>query len=32
LLTYVTGEGVIKPKENLRYGNDTFNLSVFWRK
>lgn len=31
LLTYVTGEGVVKPKENLKYGNDTFNLSVFWK-
>lgn len=30
LLTYVTGEGTRKPNERLRYGNDTFNLSVFW--
>jgi hypothetical protein len=32
LLGYVTGEGIYKPKEKLRYGNDTFNLSVFWSK
>ncbi len=31
LLTYVTGEGIFKPNEKLRYGNDTFNLSVFWK-
>ena len=30
LLTYVTGEGVYKPSGSLQYGNDTFNLSVFW--
>jgi len=32
LLTYVTGEGFFKPNENLKYGNDTFNISVFWDK
>ena len=30
LLGYVTGEGVYRPNKNLQYGNDTFNLSVFW--
>jgi len=30
LATYVTGEGVYKPESSLQYGNDTFNMSVFW--
>jgi hypothetical protein len=30
LLGYVTGEGIHKPQQKIRYGNDTFNLSVFW--